>query len=368
MQILAAVLREKAHPLCVEQVEIDAPRAGEVLVRIVGTGICRMDILIRDLMYPPPLPSVLGHEGAGVVEQVGVGVHKVQPGDHVILSFQSCGSCSSCVQGHPAYCEDFVAHNLGGVRGDGSTSLCNSAGPISGSYFGQSSFATYALATERNVVKVRRDAPLELLGPLGCGIQTGAGAVLNSLAAKAGSSIAIFGTGSVGLSAVMAARVAGCTTIIAIDINPARLQLASDLGATHIIHSGKSDPVEKIRRITGSGVDYSLETSAQPRLLRQAVDSLRARGVCGLIGTAAPGTEAAFDMCTILAGRTIRGIIEGDSVPDIFIPRLIDLHMQGRFPFDRLVTFYGLDDINQAMADSEQGKAIKPILLMESGR
>lgn len=364
MQIQAALLREKAQPFSIEQVEIDAPQAGEVLVRIVGAGICHTDMVIRDLLYPPPLPSVLGHEGAGVVEQIGPGVRKVQPGDHVVLSFQSCGQCINCQQGHPAYCDNFFAHNLGGVRADGTTTLCNGHGPVYGSFFGQSSFATYALATERNVVKVRQDAPLELLGPLGCGIQTGAGAVLNSLQARAGTSIAIFGTGSVGLSAVMAAGVAGCTTIIAVDINPARLQLAGELGATHIIHSGKHDPVEKIRQITGSGADYSLETTAQPKVFRQAVDSLRSRGVCGLIGAAAPGTEVSFDMTTILAGRTVLGVMEGDSVPDIFIPRLVDLYMQGRFPIDRLVTFYQLTEINRAMDDSEQGRTIKPILRM----
>jgi aryl-alcohol dehydrogenase len=364
MKITAAVLREKTRPFTIEEVELDAPQADEILVRIISAGICHTDLVIRDLPYPPPLPSVLGHEGAGVVEAVGERVRKVRPGDHVVLSYMSCGSCANCQQGAPAYCGQFFAANLGGVRVDGSTTLHKDGEAVYGRYFGQSSFATYALASERNVVKVRADAPLELLGPLGCGVQTGAGGVLNSLRVRACSSIAVFGVGSVGLSAVMAAVVAGCTTIIGVDINPARLELAKTLGATHTIHAGQDDPVAVIRSITGEGVHYSLETSALPRVLRQAVDSLCALGVCGLIGAAPPGVEVNLDMNAILTGRSVRGILEGDSIPDIFIPQLIDLYMQGRFPFDRLASFYPLKEINQAMTDSEQGRVVKPILMM----
>ncbi len=364
MKISAAVLREKTKPFVIEELDLDAPRPDEILIRIVGAGICHTDLVIRDLPYPPPLPSVLGHEGAGVVEAVGERVSKVKPGDHVVLSYMSCGSCANCQQGAPAYCGQFFAANLGGVRADGSTTLHNEGAPVYGQFFGQSSFATYALASERNVVKVRPDAPLELLGPLGCGIQTGAGGVLNSLRVRIGSSIAVFGVGSVGLSAVMAAVIAGCTTIIGIDINPARLELARELGATHVIHAGQEDTVAVVRAITGEGVHYSIETSAQPRVLRQAVDSLRMLGVCGLIGAAPPGAEVSLDMTMLLNGRTVRGILEGDSVPDIFIPQLIDLYMQGRFPLDRLVQFYGLDEINQATEDSEHGRVVKPIVRM----
>jgi aryl-alcohol dehydrogenase len=211
---------------------------------------------------------------------------------------------------------------------------------------------------------VSGDAPLEILGPLGCGIQTGAGAVLNTLHPKAGSSIAIFGTGSVGLSAIMAAVVVGCTAIIAIDINPARLKLAKELGATHTINPNETNPVEAIQEITGIGVNYSLETTGLPQVFRQAADSLALLGVCGLLGLAPLGTEVSFDMNNILFGRTIRGIIEGDSIPDLFIPKLIQLYLQGRFPFDRLISFYNLEQINQAAADSLQGTAIKPVLRM----
>lgn len=365
MKITAAVVRSKSQPFTIEELELDTPRADEVLVRIVGSGLCHTDLEMRKQSYPVPLPIVLGHEGAGVVEQVGERVTKVKPGDRVVLSYLSCGNCVNCLDGSPAYCHQVFGCNFSGTRLDGSTTLHKNGEVIHGNFFAQSSFATYALATERNVVKVRSDVPLELLGPLGCGIQTGAGAVFNSLRVQPGSSIAIFGTGSVGLSAIMAAKATGCTTIIAIDINSQRLEIAKELGATHIINNGgETNPVETISQITGSGVNYSLETTGQPKVFRQAVDSLTLLGVCGLIGLVLPGTEVTFDMNHILTGRIIRGIIEGDSIPDIFIPKLIELYLQGRFPFDRLISYYNLDEINQAATDSEQGRTIKPVLRM----
>jgi aryl-alcohol dehydrogenase len=236
---------------------------------------------------------------------------------------------------------------------------------VHGRFFGQSSFASYSVAAERSVVKVREDAPLELLGPLGCGVQTGAGSVLNTLRPEAGSSIAVFGTGAVGMSAIMAAAIAGCTTIIGIDVKPSRLELARELGATHTINGAETDAVEEIGGITGGGANYSLETTAVPAVFRQAVDCLAPIGVCGLVGAAPLGTEANLDMNNILIpGRTVRGIVEGDSVPDVFIPRLIELYDKGRFPFDRLVEFYDLQEINQAARDAEEGTAIKPVIRM----
>ncbi len=363
MKITAAVVREKSKPFSIEQLQLEEPRDDEVLVRVVATGVCHTDITVRDQYYPVPLPAVLGHEGAGIVEKVGAGVTKVKPGDHVVLSYLPCGQCGKCHGGKPAYCDLMFPYNFGGGRLDGSTSISDGGDRISGFFFGQSSFATHALANQRNVVKVRKDAPLKLLGPLGCGIQTGAGGVLNSLAPEAGTSIAIFGAGAVGLSAVMAARVCGCTKIIAIDLNGERLKLATELGATDIINPRDGgNTVEIIQSMTGTGVNYSLETTAVPTVLRQAVESLTTTGVCGLIGGAPMGTEITLDMNNILFGRTLRGIVEGDSVADVFIPRLIDLHMQGRFPFDRLVKFYPLDKINEAITEAESGSTIKPIL------
>lgn len=366
MQITAALTESKGAPFALASLELDDPRPGEVVVRMVGSGVCHTDIIVRDQWYPVPLPAVLGHEGAGVVESVGTGVSYVAPGDHVVLTFNSCGGCRMCVAGRPAYCDQFFAHNFAGTRGDGSTPLHRDSGDVHGVFFGQSAFATYALATERNVVKVDPSVPLELLGPLGCGLQTGAGAVLNTLKPPAGSSLAVFGAGSVGLCAVMAAAVAGCTTIVAIDLNQQRLDLAKELGATHIINAAEGDTVARLQELTdGLGVDYSIETTAVPRVLRQAVDALNQGGTCGLIGAAALGTEASIDMSTLLFGRTLRGIVEGDSVPRTFIPKLVELYKQGRFPFDKLIKTYAFADINEAVADSEKGVTLKPVLTFD---
>lgn len=366
MQITAAVTREKAQPFIIEQVEIDEPRADEVLVKVVATGICHTDLVVRDQWLPVPLPIVLGHEGAGIVERVGQSVTKVQPGDHVVLTYGRCGQCGNCLDGHPYYCLHSYAQSYGGGRADGSTALHQHGQDIHSHFFAQSSFATYALAKEGNVVKVRQDVPLDMLGPLGCGIQTGAGAVMNGMRPHAGTNIAIFGAGSVGLSSIMAARVVGCTTIIAIDIKPERLALARELGATHTIHGGETDAVEEIKRITGGGADYTLEMTASPRILRQAVDALQVGGTCGVIGVAPRGTEVSLDMTGLLFGRAVRGIRQGESLSDSFIPQLIELYTQGRFPFDRLLTFYSFDQINQAAEDTEHSLAIKPVLRMPS--
>jgi aryl-alcohol dehydrogenase len=235
---------------------------------------------------------------------------------------------------------------------------------IYGSFFCQSSLANFALANERNTVKVRKDVPLEILGPLGCGVRTGAGAVMNTLRPSPGASIAVFGVGPVGMSAVLAAVVCGCTTIIAVDVIAERLEKAKEFGATHTIHASEVDPVQAIMDITGGGTEYSLECVGNPKVLRQAVDVLPRLGVCGLLGVVPPGTEVGLNMDLIMNGRTVRGILGGDSISDLFIPRLLDLYSQGRFPFDKLITFYPFDEINQAVEDMEHGRVIKPVLRM----
>ena len=366
MKTHAAVVRKKSGPFSIEKVNLDEPRDDEVLVRIHGTGICHTDIVVRDQFFPTPLPAVLGHEGAGVVEKVGKAVTKVAPGDHVVLSYASCGTCANCQRGQYGYCPDLYGRNFGGSRPDGSSPYAGENGErISGYFFAQSSFGHYALAPARHVVKIRKDVPLDIMGPLGCGIQTGAGAVINALKPGAGTSIAIFGAGSVGLAAIMAARVVGCATIIAVDINPQRLTFARELGATHTIDSGSVDAVQEIRAIAAEGVQYSLECTGLPRVLRQAVDSLRLTGVCGVVGVAPLGTEVTLDMNGILFGRSVRGIIEGDSIPDIFIPQLVELWRQGRFPFDRLIKCYPLSEINEAVRASEHGEVLKAVVRPE---
>lgn len=359
-----AVVRQKGGPLVLEDAKIGEPRAGEILVRMVASGICHTDVNMRDQVFTIPLPLVLGHEGSGIVEAVGAGCSSVEPGDHVVMSFLSCGQCRPCQDKAPAYCKDFITLNFSGARPDGSNAAIDKSGqPLHGQFFGQSSFATYAIANERNVVVVPKEAPLELLGPLGCGIQTGAGAVLNSLKVRAGSSFVAFGAGAVGMSAVMAARIAGAKTIIAVDVSPNRLALAQELGATHALDPRERDALAAIKDITGGGADYTLEATGWPAVLDQAIAALGIRGACGVAGVPGLGVMGSFNVMELLtAGLTIRGVAEGDSVPQTFIPALMALHAEGRFPFDRLVQFYPFEAINEAMHDSESGKTIKPIL------
>ncbi|MEU5402422.1 NAD(P)-dependent alcohol dehydrogenase [Streptomyces sp. NPDC005963] len=367
LAVKAAVVHDKGGPFVFEDLELDTRlRPDEVLVKVVATGVCQTDIHVRDQALPVPLPAVLGHEGAGIVERVGDAVTSVAPGDHVVMSYQSCGHCRPCLSGSPAYCAVSFPANFGGSRLDGTNALhrgeATGGEQIHGHFFGQSSFATHSLATERNVVKVDPDVPLELLAPLGCGLQTGAGAVLNSLRVPAGASVVVMGTGTVGLAAVMAAKVAGAAPIIAIDIVPERLALAAELGATHTVNVKEEDVAARIAEITGSGADFVLEITARPEMLTLAVDALAPLGTAALIGGAPAGARAEVDMNALLGGRRVRGIAQGDSIPQLFIPQLIDLYRAGRFPFDRLVTPYAFDQINEAVTDTRTGAVIKPVL------
>jgi aryl-alcohol dehydrogenase len=369
MRITAAVTRAPHSPQSIETLDLAGPRDLEILVRVVATGVCHTDIGMRDQVFPVPQPIVLGHEGAGVVEQIGSAVSKIAIGDHVVMTYNSCGVCESCLENQATYCHDFFGRNFAGGRSDSSSPLSKKKEHIHGNFFGQSSFANYAICHERNAVKIPKDVPLELMGPLACGIQTGAGAVINSLKLRPGKSIAVFGTGSVGLSAIMAAKIVGATTIIAVDVKTERLNLAKELGATHTIKGDQENAVKSIVGITGTGVHFSFDTTANAKVIRQAVDSLTLRGECGLVGASAPGTEFSLDMMHLMtAGRKVRGIVEGDSVPQLFIPELIQMHRQGKFPFDRLIKFYDLRNINQAIADSESGKTVKAVVRMSKDR
>lgn len=360
MLIRAAVTRDAALPPTIEELELDAPRADEVLVRLVATGICHTDLFAPRLF---PLPGVFGHEGAGIVEQVGAHVGKLRPGDRVVLTFGSCGHCRNCLAAAPAYCEHGHRLQFGGTREDGGTTLSRAGERVHGSFFQQSSFATHALATGRNVVKLPDRMPLELAAPLGCGVQTGAGAVLRSLRAPAGSSIAVFGTGSVGLSAIMAARYAALATIIAVDIDPTRLELARELGATHAIDAREGDVVARIQGIEPGGVMYSMETSAALPALNDAIACLMRRGECALLTVPKLGAPVPLTLAPLLTGgRRLIAVLEGDSVPDAFIPQLAQLHLAGRLPIDRLVVDYGFDDIAAALDDASAGRVIKPVL------
>jgi aryl-alcohol dehydrogenase len=361
--ITAAVVESAGAPFALGPMELGDVRPDEVRVRMTASGICHTDLLIRDGSFPTPMPVVLGHEGAGVVEEVGSAVTSVSAGDRVALSYASCAACPTCVSGRPFYCADFFVRNFMAARPDGTTALSREGEPVHSHFFGQSSFATGAIVNEGSVVVIADDIPFELVAPFGCGIQTGAGSVINALRPQAGSSIAIFGAGGVGLSAVMGAVICGCDPIIAVDVRPLRLELARELGATHTVNAAETDPVEAIREITHGGVDTSLEASGVPGVLRQAVDALASDSVCGLIGGPPLGTEERLDVNGLLAtGRTVRGLVEGHSVPQVFIPKLVDLWRAGRLPIDRLVRAYDFDQINEAADAALAGDVVKPVL------
>jgi aryl-alcohol dehydrogenase len=359
MKIKAAVLRDPRKPFALEEVSLADPGPGEVLVKVAGAGLCHTDTAMRHGM-PFTQPIVLGHEGSGVIEEIGPGVTRIGVGDHVVMSFDSCGWCARCLAGEPAYCVEFNARN-GGFRADGSTPMTDAGGqPVLARWFGQSSLATHAIATERNVVRVDPSLPLEILGPLGCGFQTGAGSVLLSLRVHAGSSIVIFGAGAVGLAAVMAARIAGASEIIAVDLHAKRRELALELGATRILDGADPDIPGQIRAWTGGGSDYAFDTTGVSSVVVTALESLHGRGVCGLVGV---GGEILLPPMVLMPGRSLAYSIEGGAVPQQFIPRLIRWWEQGQFPFDRLIRTYALDAVNNAERDSLSGETVKPVLL-----
>jgi aryl-alcohol dehydrogenase len=359
MRVDAAVLRGLDEPYRLETVELAEPGPGEVLVRIAGAGICHTDAMLRAGLVP--LPVIGGHEGSGVVERVGSGVTTVVEGDHVVLSFDSCGDCVNCRDAHPAYCTTMVARNITGTNLDGSTPARDARGePVHARWFQQSSFATYALATERNVIVVDRELPIELLGPLGCGVQTGAGTVFNSLRVRPGDGVVIFGAGAVGLSAVMAARVAGASTIVAVDVHQSRLDLATELGATHTVAGNGADVGAAVREATDS-VRYGIDTTGLPSVISTAIGCLRPGGTLALVGI--QQGDLTLGPMDLAAGRNLMGILEGDSVPQQLIPALIELWQQGRFPFDKLITTFPLAAINEAEKAAQHGEVIKPVLL-----
>lgn len=364
INIQAAVTETKGADFILKDLKIRQPRANEVLVKIVATGMCHTDLIVRDQYYPVPLPAVLGHEGAGIIEAIGENVKDLTVGDHVVLSYGYCGTCKQCYAGAPAYCSEFFGRNFSGADTHGENAICrHNNESVHDHFFAQSSFSTYALSLENNAIKIDKNAPLELLGPLGCGIQTGAGAVMNNLNVTPASSFVTFGAGAVGLSALLAAKICGATTIIAVDIIESRLELAKELGATHVINSKLADPVETIKNITQGGIAFALESTGRPEILKQAVDSLGILGKLAIVGAPPLGTLAQFDVNDLLlSGKTIVGVVEGSSVPKTFIPKLVDLYQQGLFPFDKLVKFYDFENINQAALDSQSGITLKPII------
>jgi aryl-alcohol dehydrogenase len=366
MRATAAVVLETATPFVIASVDIEPPRADEVLVEIAGVGLCHTDLVFRDGFLPIPTPIVLGHEGAGIVRAVGSAVTSVQPGDQVVIGFGSCGHCSRCERDLPSYCREFVPLNYACARPDGTTSLSMDGQPVASHFFGQSSFASHAITPERNVVKVDASG-LELahLGPLACGLQTGAGSVMRSFDCRAGDTIAIFGGGPVGLAAVMAASLRGCARTILIEPIAARRALALDFGASDVIDPADGDVTVAIRALLPDGVDFVLETSGRETVTAAALGALASHGTLGLVGVP-PSAESTLPVNIagmITFGHRIIGIVEGDSDLQTFIPELIALHRAGKFPFDRLIQTFPLSEINEAIAAQHRGECVKAVLI-----
>lgn len=361
---IQAMLTTEESDFNKQTLQLAEPKADEVLVRIVASGVCHTDATVLDRSLPVPYPAVLGHEGSGIVERVGSNVTTVEPGDHVVLGFSYCGHCDNCLEGNAGGCENMMALNFTGKNKNGVSPIHKDEQEVS-QFFGQSSFATYSTVDEKNVVKIDNEADLRLLGPLGCGLMTGSGTVLNSLAPEAGTSFVVFGTGAVGLAGMMAAKIAGCYPIIAVDIHDSRLELAKELGATHTINSKNEDPAEKIKEITGKGAHYSLETTGVPEVTLSAIRCLRVKGECATV--AVGKRDLTFNVTNeiMLNAITLKGVIEGDAVPQLIIPKLVKFYQNGQFPFDKLVKFYEMDDIQQAFEDSANGSTIKPILIID---
>lgn len=357
MDIQAAVIERAGDPFRIETLRIDPPGGDQVLVRIVACGVCHTDMVMRDGALPVPFPAVLGHEGAGVVEAVGPAVTGIAPGDRVLVSFHSCGTCPACGDHQPGYCPEFFPRNFLGLLGPGEGGLWRGDQRIGSNIFGQSAFATHALAHRRNVVKVDADLPLHLLAPLGCGIQTGAGTVLETLKVQPGQAIAIMGAGAVGLAAVMAAVIAGAGRIALLDRHSHRLDLGRELGA--------GETATSLDALAGP-FDHVVDTTGVPALLAPAVDLLAPRGTLALVGAYPSDPKLAIDASAIMSmGRRIVGVVEGGIDPQQFVPRLIAEYRAGRLPMERLVRTYRFAEIDRAVADSESGAVVKPVLLMD---
>lgn len=360
MRTTAVLSRDPAAPFSVEPIELDAPRDDEILVRVLAAGICHTDLVNR-VLGKADRPVLLGHEGAGVVETVGAGVTSVAPGDHVVLTFRRCGACPNCAAGRPAYCRNSTALNHFGRRADGSARITAGGARVRDGFFGQSSFAGYALATEDNTVVVDPAVDPAVAAGFGCGFQTGAGAVLNVLRPAAGSWLAIYGGGAVGSAALLAARTIPGVRTVVVETAAARRELARELGADAVVDPGEVDTVTAIRDLTDGGPAHAVDTTGVPAVLGAAFAALDIGGTVVAVGLGA-GVPPIDLREMVLQGKSVRGCLEGDAEPKTFIPELLDLYGRGLLPVHRLVTRFPHTDITAALAAQRAGTVIKPVL------
>jgi len=373
MKIKAAVLHEmgkpapyvESTPLRVEELELDPPGPGEVLVKIGAAGLCHSDLSVINGDRPRPTPMALGHEAAGEVEEVGPGVTDLKPGDHVVMVFvPSCGHCLPCMEGRPALCEPGAVSNGKGELFSGSGRL-HLGGHMVNHHLGVSAFAEYAVVSRNSLVKIDRSLPMEIAALFGCAVLTGVGAVVNTAAVKPGTTAAVIGLGGVGLNAVLGAVLAGASRIVVVDVLDEKLDLARQLGATDAVNAKDPDCVEKIREMTGGGVDYGFEMVGSTQAMDTAYRVTKRGGMTVTAGLSHPDRKFEVQHVSLVAEeRSVKGSYVGGCVPIRDVPRYISLYQQGRLPIDRLVgERIGLNDLNAAFDKLASGKVVRQIMV-----
>jgi aryl-alcohol dehydrogenase len=362
MDARAAVLLSEGSDPQLVNVEVRAPVDDEVLIRVDAVGICHTDVSVAARWPARKLPMVFGHEGVGTVIEAGP-LARVDAGQQVVVTFASCGQCSSCTAGRPAYCDHSTTLNLRGDRADETSALRLGGAPLRGGFFGQSSFATHVLARPANTVPLTEPLDPALAAPLGCSVQTGVGTVLGATSAGTDDALVVFGAGAVGLSAVMGARIAGCRAIVAVDPKAERRSLAMELGATGVLDPTTDDVTANLADLTGGGPTIAVDTTALPAVIATALAALRACGTLALVGLGAPNADLPVGLI-MAKGLRVRGVVEGDSDPHVFIPRLAELSRRGELHLEKLVTRFGFDDFGAAWTAAVTGSAIKPVVTM----
>ncbi|WP_455373274.1 zinc-dependent alcohol dehydrogenase family protein [Limibacillus halophilus] len=373
MKIKAAVLREmglprpyaQSKPLIIEELDLEGPGEGEVLVQVKAAGLCHSDLSVIDGARPRPLPMAIGHEAAGVVTEVGRGVTDLSPGDHVVMIFvPSCGHCLPCAEGRPALCEPAAVANGEGRLMSGAKRL-SKGGEAVNHHMGVSAFAEYAVVSRNSLVKVDPELPLEQAALFGCAVLTGVGAALNTAGVEPGSSVAVVGLGGVGLNALLGALLVGAQQVVAIDLLDSKLDLARQLGATEAFRADQEGIVEAVKEATGGGVDYALEMAGSVPALELSYKITRRGGTTVTAGLAHPSKQMSLQAVSLVAEeRTLKGSYIGSCVPLRDIPRYIGLFKKGRLPVDRLMSErVGFDDLNEAFDRLAEGNTVRQLLI-----
>jgi S-(hydroxymethyl)glutathione dehydrogenase/alcohol dehydrogenase len=360
----AAIFHEAHKPHTFEEVDIDQPRGHEVLVRTVASGVCHSDLSIAEGKVPVPTPMILGHEPAGIVEAVGDRVTGLKPGDHVIARLGLyCGSCKHCLSGHPNRCNNRAAMQR---RPDERPRMLYRGQKIAGVSGDGAGFAEKMLTHENGFVKIPDDVPLEAAALIGCAVVTGVGAVLNTAKVEPGTTVAVFGAGGIGLSAIQGARIAGARRVIAVDVNESKLAAARRFGATDTVDASSTDPVAAIMKLSGDGADYSFEAIGLKQTAEQCIDCLAVGGTATIIGVIAPGQKVEIDPMSLLSEKRVQGCLMGSVRFPIDAPRYIEFYKQGRLLLDEMVSRRcRLEDLDDAFAAMNRGEVLRSVIMFD---